>query len=147
MTGLDELLDAALERKTLDPNTAIAVVTLQGEPIKLRFTELGGRDWAACTLASIPRSGVATDSVFGFNVTMAAELAAPKSGVRVVEDSETELTAEQWSRLFDAVDSTGRQAITDAVMAVNEHAQIARIHDAKKALEGLSKRKRPSQEK
>jgi len=144
---LEAALDAAIERKTNDPDTATATVTVSGEKLVLKFTELDGRSWADCTLAGVARANSLVDATFGFNVSTAAELAAPISGVRVDGDKETALTEQVWAKLFQAIDPRGRQAITDAVIAVNENAQIERINAAKKAMEGASKRKRPSRAK
>lgn len=144
MTDFDALLDAALERKTNDSHTAEVTITVAEKPVRLRFTELDSRDWAKCTLSSPPREGVIVDALFGFDVSSAAELAAPLSGVAVDGDSETDFSLIQWGKLFKGISGRDRQQITDAVIAVNEDAQMKRMEDAKKLLEGESRRKRRS---
>ena len=137
----DAALDAAVERKTNDPDSASAQIVLGGKPVTLKFTEMPGREWAQCTLVALPREGNIVDATFGFNVNVASELAAPLSGVRVDGEENKELTPAQWSKLFQGVDARGRQAIVDAVIAANESAHIGRLNAAKKALEDASKPK------
>lgn len=144
MTDFDALLNAAFTRRTQDPHSAEVTLTVSGSPVLVKFTELDAKVWAACRLADIPRPGVVVDTLFRFNVTAAAMLAAPISGVRVDGDGEHEITPAQWQRLFDAIEAIDLQQITDAVIAVNEDAQMQRLESAKKVLEGASKRKRPS---
>jgi len=147
MTGLDELLDAAAERQVADPEWAVAAVHFGDEVVRFKFTELDGRTWAGFTTAAHPRPGNVVDATFGFNVTLAAELAAPVSGVRVDADGvETELSEAQWGKLFERVDPRGRQSITDAVVGANEYAHIGRLNNAKKLLEDEYKPKPSSPE-
>ena len=147
MTDFDALLDAALERKNDDPHTSEVTVTVADKPLRLRFSELDSRDWSRCTLSSPPRDGVIVDALFGFDVTSASELAAPMSGVVVDGENVSELTLVQWGKLFAGISGRDRQSISDAVIAVNEDAQMKRMEEAKKAFEGASKRKRPSRAK
>lgn len=142
MDDFDALLDAAVERKTLKPNTAIANVTLGGKPVTLKFTELDAREWARCTIAHPPQPEIQMDSWVGYSLAAAAEHAAPLSGVRVDGEVEHSLTAEQWVKLFKGVDGNGISAIADAIFEVNEHAQIERVLAAKKALEVAASKKR-----
>ena len=144
MTNLDEMLDDALKRKTEDPNVADAIVKVGDKSLTFRFTEMEPQVWAGCTLASIARNGVVIDALFGYDVTAAAVKAAPLSGVQIVDGSPVDLTPAQWSKLFGVLESAGFNSISDAVLAVNEDAQLQRMEQAKKALGDASKRKRPS---
>lgn len=144
MASLDELLDGALKRKVEDPNIADAIVKVGDESLTFRFTEMSPQEWAGCTLASVARNGVVIDALFGYDVTAAAVKAAPLSGAQVVDGELVELSPAQWGKLFGVLESAGFGSISDAVLAVNEDAQLQRMEAAKKELEGASKRKRPS---
>lgn len=141
MSDLDALLDAAVERKTSDPEIATAVVEVGGESLTFRFTEMDSREWAGHTIRALPRPNIDLDRYFGFNVTAAAESAAPYSAVLVEGDEDRKLTAEQWAKLFTVMDSAGRSSVQDAVIAVNEGAALRRLEEAKKALTRGRKRK------
>jgi len=141
---LDKLLDDAIARSADEPKTELAQVYVGDELLTLRVTELDGDSWAACTIAHTPRKGVALDQAFSYNLTAASKDALPLSAVVVDGDDEQNLSAEQWSKLWRATDPQGRQSITDAVFAVNEHAQLARLDAARKGIEAASRLKRRS---
>ena len=138
---LDKLLDDAELRATEKPEVASAEVYVGDQLLALKFTELDGDSWATCTMAHLPRKGVALDQAFSYNITAAAKDACVLSGVLVDGDDERELSVEQWAKLWRTTDPQGRQSITDAVFAVNEHAQLARLDAARKGFEAVSKRK------
>lgn len=141
MLNLDKLLDEAVDRKADEPRTAVVDVFVGTQSLSLKFIELDGDQWAACTIAHQPRQGVALDHSFGYNLTAASKDAAAISGLLLDDEKERKLTPEQWSKLWRGTDAQGRQAITDAIFSINEFAEIERLNAAKKALEGASKRK------
>jgi hypothetical protein len=141
MLDLDKLLADAEQRAADKPETATADIYVAGKLLTLKFSELDGDAWAACTMANLPRKGVPLDHAFSYNITAAAKSAAPLSGVLVDGDDELKLSDEQWSKVWRTTDPQGRQAITDAIFAVNEHAQLARLDAARKGFEAVSKRK------
>jgi len=144
MLDLDKLLDEALQRSAVDTKAELAQVHVGDDLLTIRVTELDGDSWAACTTAHIPRKGVSIDHSFGYNLTAASKAALPLSAVLVDGDEDQKLTAEQWGKLWRATDPQGRQSITDAVFAVNEHAQLARLDAARKGIEAASRLKRRS---
>ena len=144
MLDLDKLLDDAIARTADSPKTELAQVYVGDDLLTIRVSELDGDSWAACTTAHPPRKGVSIDQAFSYNLTAASKAALPLSAVLVDGDEVQKLTAEQWSKLWRATDPQGRQAITDAVFAVNEHAQLARLDAARKGIEAASRQKRRS---
>lgn len=144
MLDLDKLLDDAIARTADGPKTELAQVYVGDDLLTIRVSELDGDSWAACTTAHLPRKGVSIDQSFSYNLTAASKDALPLSAVVVDGDEDQELTPEQWSKLWRATDPQGRQSITDAVFAVNEHAQLARLDAARKGIEAASRLKRRS---
>ena len=140
----DALLDAAIERKASKRETADVTVQVGGKPFLFRFTEMDSREWVRVTAGFPPRVEVAVDRAFGYDANAASEVAAPMSGVRVDGDDVTELTPEQWKKLFNGLSATGLRAIADTLFWLNEREQLDRLVEAKKAFEGALVKKRRS---
>lgn len=70
--------------------------------------------------------------------------AAPLSGARVDGDTVTELTAEQWLKLFKAISGHDFEKMSNAVWGLNEIHPMRRLAQAKKALAVVPAKKRHS---
>jgi hypothetical protein len=147
MQDFDELLDAAVAEREAKRGTATVEVLVGKSLVKLKFTELDTLEWANITSAHPQRLDAPLDLQYGYNVHTASEAAAEKSGVRIDGDEETELTPEQWKKLFKAIETPARGAITDAIWSLNEFAPSQRLARAKKASAAALKRKQSSPEK
>lgn len=140
----DALLDAAVERKTVKPDTAIAEVLVNDTAVTLKFTEMDALKWAGVTAVNPVRLGSPIDHQYGFDTAGAAKMAAVFSGVRVVGDSEHELSFEQWEKIFTAISGGDLAKIADAVFMVNVYNAQIRLVSAKKASAVAPAKKRRS---
>lgn len=89
--------------------------------VTLKFTRLDGQRWALLTSANPMRIDVALDRSYGYNYDAVTEAATRISGVRVDDEGEHELTAEQWGRLQRVLSGHDVQVIRDAVWTLNEY--------------------------
>jgi hypothetical protein len=96
--------------------------------ITLRFTQLPGFEWAAITSKLPPRPGVPIDESIGYNYDKAtihaagfADAAGRAYGVRLEDDAELPLSADEWSALFDALSGYEVSQIRNAVWGLNEY--------------------------
>ena len=137
----DVLLNEAVEERATAANTESVEILVGKNLVALKFTELDSLDWANITAAHPQRVNVPLDLQYGYNVHTASEAAAELSGVRVVDGVDTPLTKEQWKKLFKAIASPARGAITDVIWALNEFAPSQRLAAAKKASAVGSKQK------
>lgn len=125
---------ASTERLTVVPEPATertdaavkALEAFDDEVLKslvtLKFTRLDARIWSALTDASPMRVDVPLDRNYGYNFDAVSEAAARRSGVRLDDDGEHELTEQQWDRLFKVLSGHDRGQIRDIVWTLNEYA-------------------------
>lgn len=137
----DELLDAAVERKTSKPASVDVDVLLGDSVVSLRFTEMDAREWAHAVAANPQRVDAQIDLSYGYNIHGACEYAARTSGSRVVDGGPVPLKPEQWKKLFDQFSGHDLGKVTDAIWGLNEFYPSQRLASAKKAMAGASKRK------
>lgn len=131
MTSIDALLERAEAEPA--PQSAPVDVTLGGELVTLRFTQLPGKQWAAITAMAPPDLNAFLDREYGYGVRQASLAAAPLSGVRVTEDGDVALTADQWKRLLDTLPGHDLTKVAEAVWDLNEWTPQKRVIDLKKA--------------
>jgi hypothetical protein len=122
----DTRLGAEPER--VDHRTRAALVDLEAFDeearkalIEIRFTRLEGNAWALLTSANPMRVDVAIDRHYGYDYDAVSELAARANGVRVDDDGEHEITADQWDRLLKILSGHDVEAIRDAIWTLNEY--------------------------
>jgi hypothetical protein len=68
----------------------------------------------------------------GYNLRSLTKAVAPKTGVRLDDDGEHELTDEQWTALLKALSGAHFQRVCDAVFALNEYAPAWKVRELKK---------------
>lgn len=106
--------DAVAELEKFDEEAARALV-------EIRFTRLPGTDWAKLTSTFPMRIDVALDRTYGYNFDAVSEAAARSSGKLLTDDGETEITGDQWDRLFTVLAGHDVEQIRDAVWTLNEY--------------------------
>ncbi len=122
----DQRLGAPVEKSTARTDAAVAALeAFDDEVLKslitVKFTRLDGQTWAILTSAYPMRIDIALDRSFGYNYDAVTEAATRRSGVRVDDDGEHEITEEQWSRLFKILSGHDIERIRDAVWTLNEY--------------------------
>jgi hypothetical protein len=90
--------------------------------VTLKFTRLDGERWANLTAANPMRIDVQLDRNYGYNFDAVSRSAAILSGVRLDDDGEQLMTADQWARLFKVLSGHDYQRIIDAIFTLNEYA-------------------------
>ena len=111
VTAATDAAAKALEQ--FDDETQDALVTL-------KFARVEGQTWALLTSAYPMRLDVALDRNYGYNYDAVTEAATRKTGRRLDDDGEHELTEDQWTRLFKVLSGHDIQVIRDAVWTLNE---------------------------
>lgn len=144
MSDLDALLDAAIERRTTDPETETVEVMVGDSTLVLKFTEMDSTEWANVIAVNPLRPSSAIDRRYGHNYHASARMAAPECGVRVDGDAETKLTLEQWEKLFKAIAPRDFNNIASAILSLNDFGPEQRLATAKKASAVVSAKKRRS---
>jgi len=144
MDDLDATLDAALEKRTAEPASETVDVLVGGSVWTLKFTELDSADWADARALNPMRPQSQIDRHFGHNYHGTARVAAPQSGVRLVDGEPVSLTIDQWAKLFKAISARDFQAVADTLLALHDFLPEQRLEQAKKALRPASVKKRRS---
>lgn len=121
----DQRLGAAPSKVTAATDAAAKALDefdheTQDALVTLKFSRAEGQTWALLTSAYPMRLDVALDRNYGYNYDAVTEAATRKTGRRVDDDGEHELTEEQWSRLFKVLSGHDVQVIRDAVWTLNE---------------------------
>lgn len=151
LSGLRD--EAARDPRLTGENPAIAETQAEldalieesvGAVATLRFKQLPGSVWADISGRCPVRVDAELDTHYGYNMHKAAMLAAPLSGVWVVDGEEIPLRVEnatqdtpavdEWADLFATCAGSEAVAIHDAIFDLNVYGPQVRIYDAKKAL-------------
>lgn len=113
----------------------------------LRFKALPGGAWAEIADRCPVRLDAEIDARYGYNMHKAAMLAAPLSGVWVVDGEEIPLRVEnatqdspavdEWADLFATIAGSEAVAIYEAIFDLNVYGPQIRSYDLKKALATL----------
>jgi len=112
--------------------------------ITLRFTRLPGDVWTDITARCPARLGAPLDEYYGYNLQLAAKLAAPINGVRVEGDeliplkvtpaTESEPAVDQWADLFATIAGSEQARIESAIWELNVYVPDSRVGQLKKEL-------------
>jgi hypothetical protein len=118
--GDERLAKASPLAKLLEQAEAVKA-EFAGTLVDLKFTRLIGADWLDITSTHPPRPDVIADKlVFGYDFQAVTRDAAVRSGVLVEDDTERELTAEEWDDLFALLSGGDHEQIANAVYSLNE---------------------------
>lgn len=93
----------------------------------IRVRRMPGAAWTELTSHHPVRVDVAIDRRFGYNLDAITKAALPLCSVRVDDDGEHEITAEQWGQLFQVLSGSEFSALRDAVFALNEAEPAQRL--------------------
>lgn len=133
MSKLDDLIRAA-KAEIEEPKTAVQEVLLAGELVEFQFTKLEGLDWRNLVAAFPMRKGAIRDQQIGYNFDLLPSQ-FPVTHIRMVDGEElVEVTDEQWSGVFDSLESPDLYNVSVALWGLHEWAPSQRVNDAKKAL-------------
>lgn len=115
--SIDDDLEADLNREadSVDLN-----ITVNGNLRTLRFTQMDGMEWADLTDRYPARPGVLLDMRYGYNLRELAKAAAPLCGKILDGDTPTELSEEQWAKLFKSQPGATVMRIGDVIWNLNE---------------------------